>query len=80
MSGGPVLTGGENCIKSTQKQYINLSLKTKDWCGYSGHCRTDQLLTDHVFTCLLCKHRTPLDVPEILEVMHNERNKNNRST
>lgn len=79
MSKGPALTGS-TCIGATRKQYINPSFDMVDWCGYSGHCRQDQLLTDHVFTCLLCKHRIPLDIPEILEALHNERNKNNRST
>lgn len=79
MSSGPTLTGN-TCIEVTKKQYLNANFEKKDWCGYKGHCRIDQLLTDHDEACLLCKYRIPLDIPKVLEGIHNERIKNNGST
>ena len=74
MSSGPTLTG-QTCIEATKKQYLNVSFSREDWCSYKGHCRIDQMLADHNFACLLCKYRTPLDVPKFLEEKHNERHK-----
>lgn len=73
MSSGPTLIG-ETCIESTKMVYLNVTFSKEDWCGYKGHCRVNQLLTDKMGACILCKYRTPLDIPNILEKENTKRN------
>ena len=66
-------------IVKPKKRYLNVDFSKEDWCGYKGHCRINQMLIDYGFTCLICKHRIPLDVPKILEDANDERNRDKRS-
>ena len=70
MSKGPV---GDIDKGFNGKCYLNLNLTSKDWCTYKGVCRIDQLAL-HNGTCNSCKYKKLLDVPKILERLHDERN------
>jgi hypothetical protein len=68
MSKGPVLTGSD--LSKTQKNYINKTFTVDEWCGLKdipgSECLIDNLPFGKYEACLVCKHRKPLDVPQIL--------------
>ncbi|MFW9871535.1 MAG: hypothetical protein ACFFG0_00325 [Candidatus Thorarchaeota archaeon] len=67
MSNGPVE------FKSfVGKNYIKLKLTSKDWCTYRGKCRIEQLALKNG-TCDCCKYKRLIDIPEILERLHNDK-------
>jgi len=70
MSKGQV--GVTNKIFDT-KCYLHLNLTPKDWCTYKGSCRIEQLALQNG-TCESCQYKKQMDIPMILERLHNERN------
>ncbi len=63
MSSGSTGTGGEEKFK--ERRFYNLKLKPKDWCGYfKGVCDIDNNVGEKY--CWACKHRKPLDIPDLL--------------
>lgn len=52
------------------KKYLNVSFDRSMWCGYSGHCRVEQLIFNKLDVCLLCEHRIPMDIPKVLDDKH----------
>ena len=56
------------------KCYLHLDLTPKDWCTYEGLCRVDQLALGVNGTCDSCQYKKSIDIPMILERLHNERN------
>jgi len=53
------------------KCYLQVSLKTKDWCTYEGVCRINQVALHQDKLCDKCKYKREVDVPEILERLNN---------
>jgi hypothetical protein len=53
------------------KCYINLKLTPEDWCTYEGQCRVKQLLLQNG-TCDCCQYKRMINVPELLDRIHNE--------
>ena len=78
MSSGPTLTG-ENCKSALQTNYLNVSFKREDWCGYKWKCKVNNLLYSPSNACLLCKYRIPLDIPEILRKESIRKNGSNQN-
>jgi len=54
------------------KCYLHLHLTPKDWCTYKGVCRVGQLALRNG-ACDCCQYKKRIDVPMILERLHNER-------
>lgn len=61
--------------------YLHLRLTPKDWCTYEGSCRINQLALQNG-TCDSCQYKKLVNIPMILERLHNERisNENNLCT
>lgn len=53
------------------KQHCSIYFKKEDYCLYSGTCEKDRLIIGKEFSCLMCKYRRPLDIPEMIkEALH----------
>lgn len=70
MSKGPVVADKN----FNGKCYLHLELTPKDWCTYEGVCRVNQLVLGINGTCDSCQYKKLIDIPMILERLHNERN------
>jgi hypothetical protein len=66
MSSGPTFVGGDEKECKKRDFYLNVTFTVEDWCTYEGECLYDDLVSNHNVICLFCKHRKPLDIPEIL--------------
>ncbi len=70
MSRGPV---GVTNKTFEAKCYLHLNLTPKDWCTYGGVCRIGQLALRNG-ACNNCRYKKLMDIPMILDKLHNERN------
>lgn len=52
--------------------YINIKLTPEDWCSYKGRCRVKQLLLQNG-TCDCCQYKRMIDIPNMLDRIHNEK-------
>jgi hypothetical protein len=66
--------GEENTIVF-QPAIINIEITQSDWCGYEGKCKKD--IANVWDICFICKHRIKLDIPAMLDKVHEEQNKGN---
>ena len=73
MSGGPTFTGGENCIQSTKRDYINIEFHRKDWCTYEGLCQKDDVPAASIDLCVFCKYRKPIDIPMAIRIARSKK-------
>lgn len=46
------------------REFINVEIKRKDWCGYKGECLVDDVMCGDL--CSLCSYRISLPIPQIL--------------
>lgn len=63
----------KTCIEALNTQYIKVSFGRSDWCSYPIECpidNTSTYLPEEL--CLLCEHRRPLNIPEILNRIKKE--------
>jgi hypothetical protein len=45
--------------------YCSIKFTIEDYCTYTGVCKRDRVINRDM-TCLFCKYRTPLDIPEMI--------------
>ena len=65
MSTDPTGLNNETCIQAINRKYICVGLNRKDWCGYKGDCKIENVI-NNINLCFICKYLVPLDIPEIL--------------
>ena len=48
------------------KKYMDVRINKRNVCTYKGECLIDNVLFNKYELCEVCKYKTPLDIPAIL--------------